>query len=98
MSMCEECIGKRIMVYKGESRYMKEQALFKCKHNRVILGLEQGEGEESKLIAAPRPGMARLGAAKFDGVSTGTEFLGALARSRSGSVCSSGSMFTAGSV
>ena len=63
VSTCKECGGKSIIAYEVESRYIKEQAPFDCKHNKIITSLNPEQGEEMQMIDTPQPRMARLGSA-----------------------------------
>ena len=59
-SKCKSCNNKYVMVYEEESRYLKEQTLFRCKHNKVISNLKIEQGEESEMLATLRPKIARI--------------------------------------
>ena len=44
-SKCKSCNNKYVMVYEEESRYLKEQTPFRCKHNKLKLD----KGKESEM-------------------------------------------------
>ena len=51
VSTCEKCGGRNIIVYKGESRYIKEQEPFKCKQNKILACFDQEQGDKTGMIA-----------------------------------------------
>ena len=92
-SDCGSCGGKTVKAYKDDIRYLKEKTPFSCRQYKIISDLKPGDGEESEIIATPRPKMARIKDALLSGIGAG-----AAQRSRTGSVSSCNSVVTVKSV